>query len=189
MDCKSLLKYILPLLLLCVGGSSVVARSNTDDILKELIHNAHGGMELHDVDGRQSYSGYVGTGYRFFLDDKNRFYVYPAIDVKWGEYRADGGGFKSTSVALPVTVGYELFNTDLISMNLYGGATFEQFISITDQQFDDKHVNRSQAGLTGGVSIRLANKFSINASYYYGLTTLFNDGSSYTRSYNFSVNF
>lgn len=189
MDCRWNAKFVLPLFSLLLFSFPISAKSSGNSILKELVNNAHGGVELHDVDGRKSYSGYVGTGIRFFLDDRNRFYIYPAIDLKWGEYRADGGGFKSTSIALPVTLGYEVFNTDAISMNVYGGTTVEQFLTVSDEQYEDKSINRTQAGLTGGVSLRLLNRFSVNASYYYGLTTLFNDGSSRTRSYNFSINF
>lgn len=189
MKLKTFLKYIF-WAVFSLPYFSASAKSDGKDIVKQLINNAHGGMEVHNVDGRQSYSGYVGTGYRFYLDEKNRLYIYPAIDVKWGEYRADGGGFKSTSIALPVTVGYDLFNNEVIGMKLYGGVEFEQFLSVTDTNLDSGvDVNRSQAGLTGGTSIRLLNKFSINASYYYGLTTLFNDGNGRTSSYNFSINF
>ncbi|MCQ2193791.1 MAG: PorT family protein [Paludibacteraceae bacterium] len=180
--------------LFCVLASffsfaSVQAKTDGKDVVKQLIENAHGGVEVHDVDGHQSLSGYVGTGYRFYLDDKNRLYVYPAIDIKWGEYRADGGGFKSTSVALPITMGYKLFDNEAIRMDLFGGVTFEQILSVTDNDISYGEVNRSQAGLNGGTTIRLLNKFSINASYYYGLTSLFNDGNGCTRSYNFSINF
>lgn len=182
------MKIFIPFCLLFLTFFSVSAKTDGKDVLIELIKNAHGGVEVHDVDGRKSYTGYVGTGYKFYLDDKKKLFLYPGIDFKWGEYRAEGGGFRSTSVAVPITVGYDLFDNEIIGMNLYGGVTFEQFISVTDQNTDAK-VNRSQAGLTGGTSIRLMNKISINASYYYGLTTLFNDGNGRTSSYNFSINF
>ena len=187
MNRLSLLKYVFSFFVLLLPFS-LSAKNDGKEIVKELIKNAHGGVEVHDVDGRQSYSGYVGTGYRFYLDNQNRLYVYPAIDFKWGEYRAEGGSFRSTSVAIPVTVGYDVIRNEIIGMQIYGGVTFEQFFSVTDKN-TDAEVNRSQAGLTGGTSIRLLDKISINASYYYGLTTLFNDGNGRTTSYNFSINF
>jgi hypothetical protein len=165
------------------------AKSDPKDIPNQLIRNLHGGCELHTVDGVSSYSGYVGTGYYYYLDKHDRLYINPAVDVKWGEYRSDNGySMKTTSVAIPITVGYKLFQTDLIAMDVYGGARYEQILNVEGNDYPSK-VNTSQLGLTGGTALRFFNKFSINASYYYGLTSLFADGTGKTTSFNFSFNF
>ncbi len=78
--------------------------------------------------------------------------------------------------------------TDLIAMDVYGGARYEQILNVEGNDYPSK-VNTSQLGLTGGTALRFFNKFSINASYYYGLTSLFADGTGKTTSFNFSFNF
>ena len=160
----------------------------SQEVVNQLIRNAHGGVEIHTINGETSYSGYVGTGYVHYFYE-NRAYVKPEVSVKWGEYRYQSAyHVKTTSIAIPVTLGYQLFQQGGVGMNIFGGARYEQIISSSDNNYEYP-LNTSQVGLTAGTSLRLMDKFSINASYYYGLTTLFRDGSGRITSFNFSFNF
>ena len=182
-------RFCLMVALTFLGVAGIQAKSNSKDIANQLISNLHGGGEMHTVDGVTSYSGYVGTGYVYYFDDKDRFYINPTIDAKWGEYRSEGNySMKTTSVAVPVTLGYRLFTNELIGMNLFGGVRYEQILNIEGNKYMSE-VNKSQVGLTGGTSLRLLDSFSLNVSYYYGLTSLFADGTGKTSSFNISFNF
>ena len=182
------MKKIVFLSALLFSFGAKAATPTSQDVLMQLVRNAHGGVELVTIDGQTSYTGYVGTGYQYFFY-KNKAYVKPEIDVRWGEIRyKDSYHVQTTSIAIPVTVGYNVFQTDLIGMNVFGGGRFEQILNSTNNNYGHD-VNNSQVGLTGGTSIRLLNKFSINASYYYGLTSLYKDGSGRIQSFSFSFNF
>ncbi|MDR1729300.1 MAG: PorT family protein [Prevotellaceae bacterium] len=174
----------------CLFSFGLYAKSPTSqEIIQQLLRNAHGGVELHSIDGRTSYSGFAGTGYVHYFY-KEKAYIKPEISVKWGEYKySNNYHVKTTSLAVPVTVGYQLFQEKLIGMNIFGGVRYEQILHSSDNNNSAGKLNTSQAGLTAGTSIRLANAFSINASYYYGLTTLFRDGSGRISSFGFSFNF
>lgn len=164
------------------------AKPTSTEILREFARNTHGGMEVNTVDGKTSYSGYVGTGYRFFFY-KNKAYVKPEIDVKWGQYRYESDyKVETTSIAVPVTVGYNLFQEEFLGMNLFGGVRYEQILHSSNNNYNSG-INNSQVGLTAGTSIRLLNTISFNISYYYGLTSLFKDGTGKVSSFNFSFNF
>lgn len=164
------------------------ASPTSQEILKQLVQNAHGGMEIHNINGQTSYFGYVGTGYQFYFY-KQKAYVRPDIDFKWGEYRYQSGYHVETaSFALPVTVGYHIFQQNDIRMTIFGGGRYEQIIHSANNNYA-YGINNAQAGLTAGASIRLLNKFGINVGYYHGLTSLFKDGSGRISSFNFSVNF
>ena len=164
------------------------ASPTSQEILKQLIRNAHGGMEIHNINGQTSYSVYVGTGYQYYFY-KQKAYVRPDIDLKWGEYRSQGGySVETASIALPVTVGYHLFQLNNLRMTVFGGGRYEQILYSTNNTYS-YGINSAQAGLTAGTSIGFFNKFSINVSYYYGLTTLYKDGSGRISSFNFSFNF
>ena len=164
------------------------AKPTSQEVVQQLVRNAHGGLELININGQTSYSGFIGTGYTHFFY-KQLAYVKPEITVRWGEYKFQSSyHVRTTSIALPVTVGYRLFQNEFVGMSVFGGGRYEQILSATDNNYA-YDLNRSQAGLTAGASIRLLNKFSINASYYYGLTTLFKDGSGRITSFNFSINF
>ena len=164
------------------------AAPTSQEVLNQLVRNAHGGMEVHVINGVTSYSGYVGTGYMHYFY-KELAYVKPEVAVKWGEYRyQDAYHVTTTSIAVPVTVGYRLFQQGGIGMNVFGGVRYEQILNSTNNNYGHD-VNTTQVGLTAGTSVRLLDKFSINASYYYGLTTLFRDGSGRITSFNFSFNF
>lgn len=180
---------IITTIIFALSIVSGMAKTSSEDVIKQLINNAHGGVDVHTIDGETSVSGYAGTGYYFYFDDENKLYLYPAIDINWGEYKArDGYSMKTTSLIIPVTLGYNIFSTDLIGMNIFGGVRYEQILHVTDSSYDTD-INRSQVGLTTGATLRIAQKINLNASYYYGLTTLFEDGSGRVTSFNFSFNF
>jgi len=186
-----LMKKIALLSILFISLGAKAATPTSQDVLMQLVKNAHGGVELVKIDGQTSYRGYVGTGYQYFFY-KEKAYVKPEIDVRWGEIRyknnTDNHYVKTTSIAVPVTVGYNVFQQDLIGMNIFGGVRFEQILNSSNKNFETK-INNSQIGLTGGASMRLMNKFSVNASYFYGLTSLFNDGTGKMSAFSFSFNF
>ncbi len=173
----------------CLFSFGLHAKSPTSqEVIQQLLRNAHGGVELHNVNGQTSYSGFAGTGYVYYFY-RQKAYVKPEISVKWGEYKYQSSyHVKTTSIAVPVTVGYQLFQQELIGMSIFGGVRYEQILHSAENNYSSG-INTSQAGLTAGTSVRLLNKFSINASYYYGLTTLFKDGSGKISSFNFSFNF
>ena len=164
------------------------ATSTSQEVLKQLVKNAHGGVEVHTVNGETGYSGYVGTGYVHYFY-KEKAYVKPEVDFKWGEYRYQNEyAIQTTSIVIPVTLGYQLFQQESVGMSIFGGVRYEQILySVSNNP--DYGINNSQAGITAGTSLRLMDKFSINASYYYGLTTLFKDGSGRISSFSFSINF
>ncbi len=174
----------------CLFSLGLYAKSPTSqEVIQQLLRNAHGGVELHNINGQTSYSGFAGTGYVYYFY-KERAYVKPEISVKWGEYKYQSSyRVKTTSIAVPVTVGYQLFQQEWIGMSIFGGVRYEQILHSTDNTNTTSALNTSQAGLTAGASLRLANTFSINAGYYYGLTTLFKDGSGRISSFSFSFNF
>jgi len=145
-------------------------------------------MEVYTINGVTSYAGYVGTGYVHYFY-KELAYVKPEISVKWGEYRyQDAYHVTTTSVAIPVTVGYQLFQQEGVGMNVFGGVRYEQIISSTNNNYE-YGINTTQVGLTAGTSVRLMSRFSISASYYYGLTSLFRDGSGRITSFSFAFSF
>ena len=167
---------------------TVNASDKSNEVLRQLIKNLHGGMEVHTTDGTKSYSGYVGTGYKLYFY-KDKAYIKPEIDVKWGQFKYDGGHeVETSSVAVPVTVGYHVFNEELLGMEIFGGGRYEYIFNATNNTYSSS-VNSSQFGLTAGASIRLLNAVSLNVSYFYGLTSLFSDGTGKTSSFNFSFNF
>lgn len=177
---------LISALLLSFGMQA--ATSTSQEVLNQLVRNAHGGVEVHTINGVTSYSGYVGTGYMYYFY-KEQAYVKPEISAKWGEYRFQNAyHVKTASMVLPVTVGYRLFQQGAIGMDIFGGVRYEQILYSTDNTYPYS-LNNSQVGLTAGTSVRLMNKFSINASYYYGLTTLYKDGSGRVTSFSFSFNF
>jgi len=165
------------------------ASPTSQEVVQQLIRNAHGGVELHNVNGQTSYSGFVGTGYvHFFYQQKA--YIKPEVSVRWGEFRYQSNYYvKTTSIAVPVTVGYQLFQQQSVGMNIFGGVRYEQILHSSDSNNAASAINTSQAGLIAGTSLRLLSRFSINASYYYGLTTLFRDGSGRITSFSLSFNF
>jgi hypothetical protein len=81
-----------------------------------------------------------------------------------------------------------VFNEELLGMEIFGGGRYEYIFNATNNTYDSS-VNSSQFGLTAGTSIRLLNTVSLNVSYFYGLTSLFSDGTGKTSSFNFSFNF
>ncbi len=174
----------------CLFSLNLQAKSPaSQEILLQLLRNANGGVELHTVNGQTSYSGFVGTGYVHFFY-KQKAYVKPEISVRWGEYKYQSSyHVKTTSIALPVTVGYQLFQSDWIGMNVFGGGRYEQILQSSDNNNTAQKLNTSQAGLTAGASLRLVNTLSINVSYYYGLTTLFKNSNDRISSFSFSFNF
>lgn len=185
-----MIRKILLLIAACLLSFTIQAGSQASQIiLKQLIENAHGGVELHTIDGQTSYSGYVGTGYQYYFY-KQKAYIKPELDIKWGEYKYQSGYHVETaSIAIPVTIGYHLFQQkDIIGMTVFGGGRYEQIVHSANNNYA-YGINNAQAGLTAGTSISFFNKFSINASYYYGLTTLYKDGSGRVSSFNFSFNF
>jgi ligand-binding sensor domain-containing protein len=164
------------------------AAPTSQEVVNQLVRNAHGGMEVYTINGVTSYFGYVGTGYVHYFYEQ-RAYVKPELDLKFGEFKHQSAySVKTTSLALPVTVGYHVFQQESVRMTLFGGGRYEQILSSTDNTYSSP-VNNSQVGLTAGTSLRLLNNFSINAAYYYGLTSLFKDGSGRIRSFSLSFNF
>ena len=175
---------LLSVLLFSLGAKAAAPTSK--DVLMQLLRNAHGGMELVSIDGKTSQMWYVGTGYQYFFY-KQKAYVKPEIDLKWGEIRYKNTDYvQTTSIAIPVTVGYNVFQGAALGMNVFGGVRYEQILHSSNKNVG---INNSQVGLTGGTSIRLLSKFSVNASYYYGLTALFKDSNEKVRSFQFSFNF
>jgi len=180
--------FVSTLLLLFVMQRMVAV--NSQEVVNQLIHNAHGGVEILNVNGASSYFVYAGTGYMHYFYEK-KAYVKPEIDFKYGEYSARGSSnsVKTSSVAIPVTVGYHVFQESAIGMNIFGGVRYEYiFHSDFGKNYDGPGINNNQVGLTLGTSVRLISRFSINASYYYGLTPLYKGGERVT-SFSFSFNF
>jgi hypothetical protein len=181
-------KLILLFTLLVPFLPTHATKPSGQEIVMQLVKNVHGGMEVHNIDGKTSYSGYVGTGYIHYFA-KNKAYLKPEIDIKWGEYRYEGGyALQTTSLMIPVTVGYNLFRNETIGMNIFGGIRYEQILQTSQNNYSSK-VNNSQVGLNAGTSIRLLNFVSLNVSYYHGLTSLFRDGTGKISSFSFSFNF
>jgi len=179
---------LLPFLLLplLVQAQKVTSK----ELVTQLVKNIHGGVEMHTVDGRQSYYVYAGTGYKYYFYEQ-KAYFFPQIDFKWGQYRYDNNNKNYTetaSIALPLTVGYDLPIKGIINMNVYGGVRYEQIVYTIRNSYTSK-VNNAQAGLLGGTTIRLADRFGITVSYYYGLTSLYKDGTGRTSSFNFAFLF
>jgi hypothetical protein len=162
---------------------------DTKEVLLQLVNNLHGGVEVHTVDGRQSYYVYGGTGYKYYFYKQT--YFFPQVDFKWGQYRYDTNNShytETSSLAFPLIVGYDLPLKDIITANIYGGVRYEQILYISHNTYTSK-VNKAQAGLLGGASIKLANRFGVTVSYYYGLTSLYQDGTGRTSSFNFAFLF
>ena len=166
----------------------IQASTTSQEVINQLLRNAHGGVEIHNINGQTSYSGFVGTGYQFYFYEQ-KAYVRPDIQVKWGELRFQSGHhIKTTSIALPVTVGYHVFQQENVRMTLFGGGRYEQFLR-SESNSPDFAINTTQLGLTTGATIGFFNRFGISANYYHGLTSLFKDGSGKITSFSFSFNF
>ncbi len=173
------------LLVFCV---SIQTAKTNQHVLKQLATNLHGGLELHTIGGVTSYGGLVGTGYQFYFY-KDKAYVKPEFDLKFAQYRYEHDyHVNAGSIAIPVTVGYNLLQTKPLGITLFAGIRYEQFLYTANNNYP-YDTNNSQFGLTPGLSFRFFNKVSINASYYYGLTSLYKDGSGKISSFNFSFNF
>ena len=163
---------------------------NSQEIVNQLVNNLHGGVEVHTVDGRQSYYAYAGTGYKYYFYE-NKAYFFPQVDFKWGQYRYDNNNknyTETTSIAFPLTVGYDFLQQSIISMNVYGGVRYEQILYTSYNTYHSK-VNNAQVGFLGGAAIRLAQRFGVTVSYYYGLTSLYQDGTGRTSSFSFAFTF
>jgi len=164
------------------------ASPTSQEIITQLLRNATGGIEIHNINGQTSYSGFVGTGYVHYFYE-NKAYIRPDIAVKWGELRfSSEHQIRTTSIALPVTVGYHVLQQNNMRMTLFGGGRYEQFLR-AESNNNANNINNSQVGLTTGASLNFSNRFGINASYYHGLTSLFRDGSGKITSFSFSFNF
>jgi hypothetical protein len=157
-------------------------------VVEQLITNLHGGMEVTTINGATSYAGYVGTGYQLYFYE-NKAYVMPQIDVKWGQYKYGNYAVDNvTSIVVPVTVGYNMVRSSMLSLTVYGGVRYEQVIHSGTNTYESS-LNNSQFGLTPGASLRLFNKFGVSVSYYYALTSLYKDGKGRASAFNFSINF
>ena len=164
------------------------ASPTSQEILTQLLRNAHGGVEIYTTNGQTGYFVYVGTGYQYYFY-KQKAYIRPDIDFKWGEHRYQSGYHVETaSIALPVTVGYHLLQQNDIRITVFGGGRYEQIVYSANNNYE-YGINNSQAGLIAGTSIGFLSKFSINVSYYHGLTSLYKDGSGRISSFSFSFNF
>lgn len=182
------MKKLIVLFTLFIPPATFAAKPSVQEVLMQLVKNAHGGMEMQTIDGQVGYSGYVGTGYTHYFAE-NRAYLKPEIEVKWGEYRHTGDyQLQTTSLMIPVTVGYNLFKQESLAMDLFGGIRYEQILHTAKNNYSS-NVNNSQVGVRAGTSIRLLNTISLNISYYYGLTSLYKDGSGRISSFSFSFNF
>jgi len=97
------------------------ASPTSQEVVQQLIRNANGGVELHNINGQTSYSGFVGTGYIHYFY-RQKAYLKPELTVRWGEYRYQNiYHVKTTSIAVPVTVGYHLFQQQSVGMSVFGG--------------------------------------------------------------------
>jgi hypothetical protein len=178
--------FILFILLPCF----IQAKTDSQNIGKQLLNNIQGGVEINNVNGRTSYYVYAGTGYKYYF--YKQMYLFPQINFKWGQYRHDPDNknnyTETTSIALPLTVGYDVFQKNSININLYAGIRYEQILYTSFNSYSSK-VNSSQIGLLGGASIQLSPHFGLTVSYYYGLTSLYQDGTGKTSSFNFAFLF
>ena len=184
------MKRLLFLSLLLLPLLTQAQKITSQEVVKQLVKNLHGGVEMHTVDGRQSYYAYAGTGYKFYFYEQ-KAYFFPQVDFKWGQYRYDSNSnnyTETTSIAFPMVVGYDLPLQDIIVLNVYGGGRYEQILHTSYNTYSSK-VNNAQAGLLGGVAIKLANRFGVTVSYYYGLTSLYQDGTGRTSSFSFAFTF
>lgn len=182
----SLLFLSLFFVLICISAK----KSKASDIGMQLLKNAHGGVSVNKVNKHTSYAGYVGTGYKYYFY-KNSAYLYPQIDLQCGQYKHDTSNdsyTETTSLAIPVVLGYDLVSSNVIGVNLYVGGRYEQILHTSHNTYS-AGVNNSQAGLLGGATIRIANKFGVTLSYYYGLTNFYRDGTGKVSSFNFAFNF
>ena len=183
------MKHLLFLSFALLPMLAQAQKITSQEVVKQLVNNLHGGVEMHNVDGRTSYFAYAGTGYKYYFYEK-KAYFFPQIDFKWGQYRydSDSNNYTETaSIAFPLTVGYDLPLNGIV-LNVYGGARYEQILHTSYNTHSSK-VNAAQAGLLGGAAIKLANRFGVTASYYYGLTPLYQDGKGRTSSFSFAFLF
>ena len=183
------MKRILLLAFIFAPFVANAQKATSQEVINQLLRNMRGGVEVVNINGRSSFHTYVGTGYKHYFRPSNA-YLFPQADFKWGRYDVGNGYIETSSLAIPVLIGYELFAQDLIGLNVFTGGRYEQVLhsSHSTNAISNK-INNTQVGVLGGANIRLANRFGITASYYYGLTPLFQDGTGRISSFSLAFTF
>ena len=163
-------------------------KPSTQEVLIQLLRNAHGGVGVQTINGETSYSVFVGTSYFHYLN-KN-FYLNPGLDFKWGQYPTfNGENIKTSSLVVPLTVGYTVASDNAIGANFFSGIIYEQILH-TDYNNNYRYpINSSQVAVTAGARINIVNTVGFTVSYAYGLIPLYKDGSGRVSSFSFSFNF
>ena len=181
------MKRLLFLSFLLLPLLAQAQKVNSQEVVTQLVRNLHGGVEIATINGRQSYHAYAGTGYKYYFYEQ-KAYLFPQINLKWGRYDSNVNySTETASIAFPVTVGYDI-RLDGLILNAHTGVRYEQIVHTVFNSYTSK-VNNAQVGLLGGISMRLSQRFGISASYYYGLTTLYQNGKGRISSFNFAFLF
>jgi len=163
-------------------------KPSAQEIAVQLLKNAHGGVELQTINGRTSYLFFVGTSY-FHYFNKN-VYFNPGLDFKWGQYPTFNNEYINTSsLAVPLKVGYTVASDNGVGANFFGGVVYEQILHTSYDSDYSFPINNSQVAVTAGARINLMNTVGFTVSYAYGLIPLYKDGSGRISSFSFSFNF
>lgn len=179
-----LITFLLPLFL----SSQIYAQEQAgkekkslrdNDVLMQIISNVNVGYSMYRTDDYRWNNIYVGTAYGQRFEKLPDAYWQIGAGFNRSDYTLLAGStwgdssFTTGSLSIPFTLGYHVFNSSEIGLNLFMGPSYE---IIFYQGKSDSKVQRSQIGLSAGTRLRILNAISFQISYSYYPTSLLSNG-------------
>ena len=142
---------------------------------------------------------YVGTAYdRSFEFDKKCFWKV-GLNLNWSKYSLYYQGIykqsivdnqlRTFSVSTPMYIGYEVFNSKPVTVNLFTGPEYELILNSSMDEDAYTGINKFQMALTAGFDFRIYSLFGLRLAYSYYPTPLLSNGMLYRSAFNISIGF
>ncbi len=170
--------------------TTVVGYSQSNMVI-QLLQNVNISYGYNKTDTYKWTNMGIGTRYveNIKLVPNSYWSVNPSINHSSYTFNSSSvfgsGDVTTTSLALPIIVGYRLLRTQFLNVNVYTGPHLE-YIFYTNSENDNlKDVERFQSGIRVGANVSLMRNLGLTFEYAYYPTKLYRNG-DFTRT-SFSV--
>lgn len=192
-------RHIKKLVLSLILVFSSVAVSAQNDLNRQLWRNTNIGWDVYRTENYRWRNIFVGSGYFYRFETLPKMYAYGGMNMNWSKYTLYGNGsyalmennaiLKTTSLTVPLYVGYQAFQTKGFRLNLYTGPAFEMILASKLDGYSYDKINRFQTGWTMGSTLRFLYLFRARVAYSYYPTSLLTDFNMPRSAFTLSVGF
>lgn len=188
--------HLLVLVLLIMSCETVQAKKRHR---KQISKGFTGSYSFNFGDSFTSNNIMVGYKLSDRIEGNKKMYWQADVDLNWTNYRLFNSGnysyfnnssnYRSTSISIPIVLGYELRRSFLTRTKIYGGAMYDLILTFRLGGKPYYDLDYGQWALTVGAKMRILGLLDAGIGYKYYPRPLFMNGDMNRSAISFSVGF